>query len=157
MKKICLIISIIWLVSSFVTPCIFAEELLNESSKEVLITETEKISFLENEIDENVKEEIIYEKITGDDLKDEIVAMADEETEIETAAVTETSIIYDGITNANERTTFAKYNGSATDVSGLDFYVNKEGPQNAADDVVYHVSGTSTVDDFNIYKYCFTI
>ena len=35
----------------------------------------------------NVKEEIIYEKITGDDLKDEIVAMADEETEIETATV----------------------------------------------------------------------
>lgn len=156
MKKVCLIISIIWLVSSFVTPCIFAEELLNESSKEVLITETEKISFLENEIDENVKEEIIYEKITGDDLKDEIVAMADEETEIETAAVTETSIIYDGTTNANERTTFAKYNGSATDVSGLDFYVNKEGPQNAADDVVYYVSGTSTVDDYNIYKYCFS-
>lgn len=148
MKKLCLMLSVVLLISCFATPYIFAEEV-----EEISALTLEETLLSEDVVEDNKAEEIAEDEGNIDEINEEANTEVVEETEIEAAAVTETTIVYDGSNTPTPSTDFSKYN--KTTLSGLSFDMNDNGVQKATGDVAYHVYGTSSVDDNGYWKFAF--
>ncbi|MBE7038785.1 MAG: hypothetical protein E7404_07790 [Ruminococcaceae bacterium] len=144
MKKLCLMLASILVISSMQFSFVFAQEvILDETNIDATINSA--IAVEENDSEENNSEnEINIEVENIEEVEDEVV---------ESSAVTPTTYSYDGTTSPSTTTNFAKYNTSTS--SGLTQDDNTSGPQNTATDKVYHVYGTSSVGDNGYWKFAF--
>ena len=84
MKKLCLMLSVVLLISCFATPYIFAEEV-----EEISALTLEETLLSEDVLEDNKAEEIAEVEGNIDEINEEANTEVVEETEIEAAAVTE--------------------------------------------------------------------